>query len=392
MNTLLSVISAAIVSYLFLSALYQLILAFASKTYKKRGFLVNEDEKPLLILVPSFKADDTIIESTKANLALCGANQNINYLVIADSLQPETHLSLSKLGAEVLEVRFEKSTKVKSLKAAIDHLVNGLAYDSVLILDADNVLHPDFYQAILSNRAAGYQVIQGERLPANQNSGMAILDGLSEKANQEMLCKGANQLGLSSKLTGSAMAFDYELFIQFIPQLNAIGGFDKELELLLTSKGIWIQYAPELAVYDEKVSNTADFAKQRGRWLESQYTFFKKSIGPAFKQLFAGNIDYLHKSLQLALPPRVLAPVALVILILINLVFGFFILALGSFATLVILLGSYVIVLPQSMWLAQSTIILKTFPGLFGAGIKSLTWMKRSKKEFLHTAHKSINS
>jgi hypothetical protein len=77
---------------------------------------------------------------------------------------------------------------------------------------------------------------------------------------------------------------------------------------------------------------------------------------------------------------------------LINLVFGLSILALGSLVTLVILLGSYVIVLPQSMWLAQSAIILKAIPGLFAAGIKSLTWMKRSKKEFLHTAHKSINS
>jgi cellulose synthase/poly-beta-1,6-N-acetylglucosamine synthase-like glycosyltransferase len=392
METLFSILSAAIVSYLFLSALYQLILAFASKTYKKRVFSVAEAEKSLLILVPSYKADDTIIESTKANLALCMANQNISYLVIADSLQPETQLSLRRLGAQVLEVGFEKSTKVKSLKAAVDHLSNGSAYDSVLILDADNVLHPDFYLAIVSNLAAGYQVIQGERLPANQNTGMAILDGLSEKANQEMLCKGANQLGLSSKLTGSAMAFEYEVFVEFIPQLNAIGGFDKELELLLTSKGIWIQYAPELAVYDEKVSTTEDFAKQRGRWLESQYTFFKKSIGPAFMQLFAGNFDYLHKSLQLALPPRVIAPVALVVLMLINLVFGLSILALGSLVTLVILLGSYVIVLPQSMWLAQSAIILKAIPGLFAAGIKSLTWMKRSKKEFLHTAHKSINS
>jgi len=65
--------------------------------------------------------------------------------VIADSLQPETQLSLRRLGAQVLEVGFEKSTKVKSLKAAIDHLSNGSAYESVLILDADNVLHPDFY-------------------------------------------------------------------------------------------------------------------------------------------------------------------------------------------------------------------------------------------------------
>ncbi len=392
MEILFSIISATILSYLFLSACYNLILAFASKTYKPKANSTELEDKPLLILVPSYKSDEAILDSTKANLKVCAKYPLITYMVVADSLQPETTATLIQLGAKVLEVNFEKSTKVKSLKAAIAHLGKNKDFDAVLVLDADNVLEENFYQAILSNRAAGHLAIQGERLAANQNTGMAVLDGLSEKANQEMLCKGANQLGLSSKLTGSAMAFDYDVFCQYIVQLNAIGGFDKELELLLTSAGVWIHYAPELAVYDEKVSSSADFAKQRGRWLESQYTFLRKSIAPATRQLFKGNLDFFHKSMQLALPPRVLAPIVLVVLGLLNMIFGNSILAWGSFATLIILLGSYALVLPRVMYTSKIKLLLRAMPGLFIGGISALTWMKRSKKEFLHTTHKTINS
>jgi len=61
----------------------------------------------------------------------------------------------------------------------------------------------------------------------------------------------------------------------------------------------------------------------------------------------------------LALPPRVIAPVCFSGPYADQPGFWPFDLGLGSLVTLVILLGSYVIVLPQSMWLAQSAIILK---------------------------------
>lgn len=260
-------------------------------------------------------------------------------------------------------------------------------YRHVVILDADNQLDENFITVALQYRALGYRVLQGERLAANSHNGMEILDGLSEKANQEMLCKGANQLGFSSKLTGSAMVLDYDLFQLILQLLRAIGGFDKEMELLLTAMGESIQYAPELRVWDEKVSSNQAFAKQRGRWLESQYTFLKKSIRSATRGLFRGNSDYFHKSIQLALPPRVLAPVALLFFASLASLLGFTGLFWFSSLALVALIGSYLLVLPSTLWKADLGKILLALPGLVGSAFQALSWMKRSKKEFLHTSH-----
>ncbi|MFC3879994.1 glycosyltransferase [Algoriphagus namhaensis] len=378
--------------YLFASALYQLILALASKRHQKAA-IQPENELPICVVVPCYQSDETILSATEYNLNLIQkSNHPVDLLVVGDGLQKETIVQLKELGAKVLEVAFEKSTKVKALQSAVAYLREHRVYDSVLVLDADNLLVEGFDRAISHFRERGVTSLQGERLPMNQDTTMALLDGLSEKANQEMLCKGANALGLSSKLTGSAMAFEFWLFTEMIPQLNAVGGFDKELELLLTSKGTFIQYSPDLMVLDEKVRGAADFEKQRGRWLESQYAFLRKSILPALFAAAKGNVDYLHKSLQLALPPRVLAPVAWFALIVISLLSGFDTLALLSVLGLTILMSSYLLVIPFHWWSGKVMSILKALPGLFFSGFKSLLWMKKAKTQFLHTQHQAVQS
>jgi cellulose synthase/poly-beta-1,6-N-acetylglucosamine synthase-like glycosyltransferase len=386
MNLLVITLLSIPVSYLATAAMYQLVLALASKRYRSPKLGAKASGRTL-ILVPAYREDAVILSSTEANLKQIPQDGSCDYLVLADKLKPETVSKLKELGAEVLEVDLEKSTKVNSLKAGMALKAGRMDYWHVVILDADNRLERDFIPVALQYRALGHRVLQGERLAANSRNGMEILDGLSEKANQEMLCKGANQLGFSSKLTGSAMVLDFDLFQLVLQLLQAIGGFDKEMELILTAMREPICYAPELRVWDEKVSNSQAFAKQRGRWLESQYTFLKKSIKPATRALMQGNSDYFHKSLQLALPPRVLAPAALVIIFSLSLILGLSGLAWMSGLAWVALIGSYLLVLPLSMWRKDLGQILLTLPGLLLAALSALRWMKRSKKEFLHTTH-----
>jgi cellulose synthase/poly-beta-1,6-N-acetylglucosamine synthase-like glycosyltransferase len=386
MTILISILLGLPIGYLAAAALYQLILAMASRGYSSPT-LGEKASGKTLILVPAYQEDAVILSSTKANLKRIPAETECDYLIVADKLSHTTVAELKSLGAEVLEVAFEKSTKVKSLKAAIAHVADRGGYAHTIILDADNHLNPNFISVALRYRALGHRTIQGERLAANTRNAMEILDGLSEKANQEMLCKGANQLGLSSKLTGSAMVLDFGLFVEVLPQLHAIGGFDKEMELLLTSMREAIHYAPELQVWDEKVSSHEAFAKQRGRWLESQYTFLRKSFGPALEALGHGNVDYFHKSIQLALPPRVLTPVALSLFFVLSLILGSSILAWAAGVAWVALMSSYLLVLPGSLWKKDLGKILLALPGLVIAALKALRWMKKSKKEFLHTTH-----
>jgi cellulose synthase/poly-beta-1,6-N-acetylglucosamine synthase-like glycosyltransferase len=376
--------------YLGLSGFYQLVLAVAARFYVFPSMQRQKTYEKLLVLVPAYAEDAVILNSTCKNLVNIHRSEGIrpDYLVIGDKLQKKTVEAIRLMGADVLEVSFEKSTKVKALQAALAYLGNH-AYDAVILLDADNVMLPEFVNRSHQYLEAGFKLIQGERVAANQDSDFALMDGLSEAANTEMLCKGAHVLGFSSKLSGSAMVFDYQLFAESVPQLKAIGGFDKELELYFTQAGHRIIFAPDLQVSDEKVSSGEAFAKQRGRWLQSQYAFLMKSWRPAWSGLWRGNVDFFHKMLQLALPPRALAPFALVVLVGLGMLFStvlFWISLLG----LVALLGSYFISLSAGLNFSQLYRVAMAMPALLGSSLKALGWMKRAKTEFIHTKHTSV--
>ena len=314
METIITIILSPLIAYLSISGVYQLVLALAAQTSDNRTHEPKSYQNRFLVLVPAYKEDAVIVESTKANMALKYQYPTdlFDYVVISDGLKESTNQALEKLGAEVVNVRFEKSTKVKALKAAMK--ARPKHYDAVVILDADNQVPVKFLYKANEYLNQGHVAIQGQRKAANTESAAACLDAFSEAANNAMLCQGANRLGFSSKLSGSGMVFTYDLFAEVLNGLEAIGGFDKEMELVLTAQGTFIKYAHDLVVTDEKVSSFNSYEKQRGRWLESQYSFLKKSLKPALASLKQGNTDHFHKAMQLALPPRALAPFALMLL------------------------------------------------------------------------------
>lgn len=391
MDLIISIILFPIVGYLALAALYQFILAIASQFSSNEKFRPSDKQNKFLVLVPAYKEDEVIIKSTKKNLALKYEYHRdlFDYVVIADGLKEKTKANLKTLGAKVHEVSFEKSTKVKSLQSAMDKY--NIGYDGVIVLDADNVVNLSFLRKSSLYLNQGYCAIQGQRTAANGQSVMALLDGFSEMANNAMLCKGANELGLSSKLSGSGMVFSFDLFQSVVAQLEAIGGFDKEMELILTKNKVHIKYAEDLVVRDEKVASYEAYAKQRGRWLESQYSFFKKEIKPAILGLKQGNGDYFHKTLQLALPPRALTPFALL-----GLTFAGYWLApvlfIAALTGFLVNVASYLITIPKVPLFRYSWTIFKALPALFRSTIGALHWMKRSKTEFLHTQHSLVQS
>ena len=129
--------------------------------------------------------------------------------VISDHMQPETNEYLRTLPITLLTPTFEKSSKAKAMQYAINEVKGD--FDNVVILDADNVVRPEFLSQ-LNILCSIYDVIQCHRCAKNANNDVAVLDGASEEINNTIFRKAHNRLGLSSALIGSGMCFNYELF------------------------------------------------------------------------------------------------------------------------------------------------------------------------------------
>ena len=127
-----------------------------------------------LVLYPAYKEDRVIINAVEQFLLQKYPATHYTVAVISDHMQPETNEKLSKLPIKLLTPTFEKSSKAKAMQYAINE-VEG-EFDNVVILDADNVVRPDFLDQ-LNVLCSIYDAIQCHRCAKNANNDVAVLDG-----------------------------------------------------------------------------------------------------------------------------------------------------------------------------------------------------------------------
>lgn len=335
------------------------------------------------VLIPAYREDAVIVESARQALAQDYPSDRFDVIVIADGLQPETSEQLLALGATVLQVQFERSTKAKALRAATEAFPPGL-YQTVVVLDADNVMASGALARLDDARALS-PVVQGQRVAKNLDTPLARLDALSEHVNNHIFRRGHAALGLSAALIGSGMAFDAALFTDLMARAEAIGGFDKELELELTRSRTRIAYAPEAVIYDEKVAAPEVFVRQRRRWLAAQAHYAGQHLGPALLSLVqTGHADYADKALQMILPPRALLLGAVPVLTVLAALAGAPLapwVALGLALGLAIALG-----IPAGLWRGLGRDLLH-LPGALVLMLRAGLSARGANRTFIHTPH-----
>jgi cellulose synthase/poly-beta-1,6-N-acetylglucosamine synthase-like glycosyltransferase len=381
------VLEWTVLIYFYISALYLLFFAIIG-VFRKTDTTDRFDYyRKILILIPAFKEDIVILEVVEDALKQDYPAENYKIIVIADSLSDKTIDLLHEFPIETLEVEFSDSTKSKALNAACYQIKED--YDIVVILDADNLMAKDFLSRINLGFANGFKVIQGHRIAKNSNTSFALLDGISEEINNHIFRQGHRAAGLSSALIGSAMGFDYRLFKRLMIEINAVGGFDKELELLIASEKIKIDYLPEAFVLDEKVQNAYRFTNQRRRWLSAQFYYFGRDFIPSIRMLISqGNFEYFNKAFQFILPPRILL---LGVVILINLFVQSTQIGNTSewFYLLVITVLIFLFSVPLKFYTFKTLKVIFDLPKGFFWMIVSLIKSRRANRKFIHTEHES---
>jgi cellulose synthase/poly-beta-1,6-N-acetylglucosamine synthase-like glycosyltransferase len=285
----------------------------------------------------------------------------------------------------VMEVSFTKSTKTKSLNEAFSRISKD--YDIALICDADNILARDFLKRIDAAFSKGAQAVQGRRVAKNLDTSFAILDACSEAINNHIFRKGANGLGISSSVIGSGMAFEYKSIKKIMSGIQAVGGFDKIMQLQVVEHGTNIQYLEDALIFDEKVDSSHAFKQQRKRWVSSQFIYLKQFFLPAMRQLFRGNLSYFN----LAIANNLVLPRAFLLLGLPLLVIAGFLFnpawGIAATAVLVVYFLSLVIAMPMILINKDLIFALLKLPKAIGVMVLAIFQIKKSNKTFIHTVH-----
>jgi len=395
---LLKVIEYALLIYLSFASIYIFIFSFGGLFYKRRTYIKQEKFKKIAVLIPGYKEDEVIIDVAKSALLQKYPMNLFDVVVIADSFQENTIAELKALPILLVEVNFENSTKSKALNKAME--IIGNRYDIALVLDADNIMEQSFLAKINLAFNNGYKVVQGHRVAKNLNTSFAILDAISEEINNHIFRKGHRALGFSSALIGSGMAFEYQFFKSVMADVNAVGGFDKELEFKLLKGSTKIEYLNDAFVLDEKIQRSGDFNNQRKRWLVTQIVYFRKYFLAGLKELFfKGNIDFFDKVYQMTAPPRILLLGMVFFITLFYFCIDFFAITVALnvsshlwYVTLLITVLAFLMAIPGKFYNSKTLMAMLMLPKAFYMMFLLLFKLKGANTKFIHTKHGTVHN
>lgn len=367
---------------------YSFILSSAALFYKPKNQHESTLYNKVAVLIPAYKEDGVIVNVATQALRQHYPSDKFDVVVIADSLKSSTIEKLLQLPIKLVQVVFEKSTKVRALNKAMETI--GDSYDCAIVLDADNVMEPKFIRKMNNLFNLHYKAIQGRRDPKNENTDMAMLDGLSETINNFIYRQGNIVLGLSSSLNGSGMFFEYKTLKDIMGSMDSIGGFDRELEYKLIERNISVYYANNVIMYDEKVEKTEVFEKQRTRWISSQFFYLRKFFVKGFQMLFKGNFNYFNatvlRNIQL---PRLMNLGLLTFITFATLLLSYYV-KINPIVWVVMLLiniTTMIFAIPRKLYSLNLLKSVMLVPVIFFKMIKLLFRLKGANKTFIHTPH-----
>ena len=302
-----------VVLFVIVSAtvLYLGIFAIASFFNKNHESPRTKKQNRIVVLIPSFKQDEVIEQTVISVLSQAYPQRMFDVVVISDHQEEMTNMRLAQYPITLLTPNFEDSTKAKSLQYAILNLPEFKIYDIALILDADNIVEQDFLAKINDAfETAATKAIQMHRISRNRDTTTALMGAIFEEINNAIFRRGHINVGLSSALAGSGVAYDFAWFKTNVMKART-SGEDKELEALLLRQEIFIDYFDNIYVYGEK-KRTAAKLNQHGRWASEQFRNFIRNVKFLPGALFSKQYDLADKIIQWMLIPRF----ALVIIIL----------------------------------------------------------------------------
>lgn len=257
------------------------------------------------VIIPAYKDDEYIQKAVFSILKQEYPIDCYDIYVVSEQMSEQTNSFLSEQPITLMQANFHgKGTKMKAVKAAIKHLPEGL-YDMVLIMNADNTVEPNFLEMMNDAYSSGSNAIQAHRIRLERSNNSSMLNAISDEINNCIYRSGHVNLGLSSSLNGSGMAFDFDWIKGIIDQVND-NDDEKAFEALLLRDRIYVDYLDKAIVYATRKENRRKFYAQRRNWIIAHYHSLFTNLHRLPGAILSGNFDYVDRILNWITFPRTL--------------------------------------------------------------------------------------
>ncbi len=260
-------------------------------------------------------------------------------------------------------------------------------HERLAIIDSDNLVDPDFLNAINLRFDQGFYAVQGLREAKNLDTLYACLDAARDIYYHFYDGKLLFTLGSSATLAGSGMAFTTRLYKECLEHQDIIGaGFDKILQKEIVTRGYRIAFAEGAIVNDEKTSKSEQLVNQRARWINTWFKYFSFGFSLVGKGLYKRNLNQFLFGLILLRPP-------LFIFLILGLLFTSINIFLNPLVALIWILGFVLFIVGFMLSLLINKTSSKIYQSLWGIPkfiyfqVLSLLKVKNANKHSIATKH-----
>lgn len=303
---ILFIIDGLMFAAVLLTVVYFTVFTIAAQFKRETKVIKSKRQNRFIVLIPAYKCDAVIERTVNSILGQVYPQRLFDVVVISDHMNEMTNFKLAQYPITLLTPNFKRSTKGKALQYAINNLPQFKIYDIAVILDADNLVMPEFLDEINNAyESAGTKAIQAHRVSKNRDTATAILEATFEEINNTIFRQGHISMGLPAAISGSGMAFNYNWFKENIIKTKTEWE-DKELEALLMRQHIFVDYFDSIYIFDEKTRASREFKRERGRWMSNQLHSLIKNIRYLPGAIYNKQYDLIDKILQWMLLPRTL--------------------------------------------------------------------------------------
>lgn len=262
---------------------FPFLTVFFAQFRKEKAFNTVKKEYDYACIITAYKNSE--ITKPLVLSLLKQTHKKFHIYVVADSCEPIDY----GIKDDRLTIFFPDpalNLKAKSIIHAVENFVRPHEY--TVILDADNVVKPNFLQEINRYANQGYRSIQGQRTAKNLDTVYACADATGEFYKNYIERYVPYLIGSSSVISGSGMAVETELYKGYLYGKDIQEGQhlwkkmlqeDKILQNFLLRRKEKIVFAKDAIVYDEKVTEGKQVETQRSRWLYSYFQNLPNSSG-----------------------------------------------------------------------------------------------------------------
>ena len=281
-----------------LTVLYLGIFAFTSMFARHSETPKAKTQNRFIVLIPSHNSGKSIEMTVNSILGQTYPQRLFDVTVIADHEDEITMFRLAQQPVTLLTPNYAKSSRTKSLQLAINNLPQFKIYDVVIILNAGDVVEPEFLEQMNdAYESAGTRAIQAHKVSFNRDTVSARLSAIFEEINNSIFRRGHICVGLSAAMASSGMVFNFDWFKQQILAAK-INWADKELEALLLRHHIYVDYFDKIMVYGEKVRQAEEFNRQHRNWIITQWRAILRNLRYLPIAIIHRHYDMIDKLLQ----------------------------------------------------------------------------------------------